>query len=343
MTKTVKIINPAQNELASIKGIKAGEAIARWVAMITTSGGAYLFGVQAAGKYLPDYMAWSAGIAAALVAALLTDHIFGSLLQRVTYNWLASGHPNVRKWANEEVDPYFQRLRQAGNVMYVLLLVGLFVFDIYTTWAIKDPVADSANTTPIINVDSLRQSISAAYTAQLTTLKSDSEARRRSMAEAARRVESQNSSLAALKARGNGWASTIISKKQEKATAGDAKAKAGIDEAYAKLTASAPEYVEQRVQEAVRLNQERNAKNQSTRNTMSTMYLLFSIVPKVLAVFLRCFMVVIFLTYSKNMNPDITGDGIIDYRDAVQFAEQLQQQQQQQQYEQHSRGHAAFR
>jgi hypothetical protein len=312
---TVKILNPASNEVASIRGIKWGEFIARWVATITTSGGAYLFGLQAAAKYVPVGWQWVVGIAAAVIAGLLTDHIFGNLLQRVTYNWLAADHPNVQKWAEEDTDPYFIRMRQWGNTGYVILLIVLFAFDMVTTVQITDPVADSAKTTALINIDSLRNAVASGLQADQTRYKADAQAREKAIQATAGRVEAQDPRLARLKATGNGWAASQISRRQSRATASDARAKAAADSAYIALSTSAPAYIDARVKEAEALNRAAQERNQSGRSTMYWMYLLFSIVPKGLAVFLRVQMVVIFLAYSRDYNPDITGDGIIDYRD----------------------------
>ncbi len=316
------MINPYSNREATNRNTARSEAGARWAAVIFTSGGAFIYGKDLAMRYLPDSWEWSptcaivAAIAAAGVAAWLTDLMFGDLLQRVVYDLLASRHPNVIKWQG---DNYFKSLRRGESIMYAVLLVGLLCFDLYTTLVIREPIADQARAKPIINVDSLRQGLQSSYDSNISALRTDAKEKQKAIASIERKVANSNPALEKLKKDGNAWAANEIARRQRKAIATDEKARASLENAVAVAVTESPKYIASRIAEAETANAEAAAANQRNRAVMSGMYTAFTVVPKALAILLRILMVVTFLAYSSKFHPDLTGDGIIDYRDVEEY------------------------
>lgn len=316
------MINPYSNRSKTNAGIKFAESLMRGVATVTTSVGAFIWGKATAAQYLPDTWAaspWLAvllGIAAACVSAWLTDLMFGDLLQRVTYDTLASRHPNVVKWQGPN---YFKSLRSAQKGFFVVVLLILFAFDAYTTFIIRDPVADQARRQPTINVDSLRAKMQADHDAQIAALRADAKEKERAIAATEKRVEAGNPALSSLKAKGNAWAAQKIAASQRKATATDAKGRAAIEESIARARAEAPAYMQARIAEAEAANARATAGTDRQRAVFSNMYMAFTVIPKVLSIILRVLMVVSFLAYSERFNPDLTGDGEINYLDVEEY------------------------
>lgn len=316
------MINPYHNRKTTNSGIKSAEWVMRATATVTTSAGSFIWGRATAAQYLPD--TWSAspwiaivfGLVAAGVSAWLTDLMFGNLLQRVTYDVLASRHPNVTKWQGQG---YFQNLRNAERWFFAVVLAMLFAFDAYTTFIIRDPVADQAKRQPLINVDSLRAKMQADHDANIAALRSDARAKERAIAETEKRVEGSNLALAKLKNSGNSWAAGKIAAQQRKATATDAKSRAAIEESIAAARTDFPAYMSARIADAEKANERANTNTDRNRAVFSGMYMAFTIIPKLLSIILRVLMVVSFLAYSHKFNPDLTGDGVIDYHDVEEY------------------------
>lgn len=322
------MINPYKNRESTARNIASAERLARYAATIFTSIGAFVYGRDLSLKYLPEGWCWSpwiavaGGVFIAGAAAWLTDMMFGTLLQRVTYDTLASRHPNVTKWQGAV---YFKNLRTAESWMIGILLAALLGFDLYTTLIIRDPVAEQARQTPLVDVVALRGNLEAAEAASIAQLRDDAKQKEKSIRETEKRVEAGNPALARLKASGNAWASTKIAKSQAKATAPDQKGRAALETAIASRVAEGPAYIQARVAEAEAANARALDSNTRNRDVMAGMYTAFTVVPKALAILLRILMVVTFLAYSSKFNPDLTGDGIIDYQDVQEYFERQKQ------------------
>ncbi len=324
MSQAIQLINPIRDSRDTAKMIANG---ARWLTLFccfSTGFGVFVWGTDIAHKYLPDtfpgasIIAPAVGLLFAAGAGWLTDVGFGKILQKVIFNLLASRHPNVVKWNNGQSD-YFNSMQTGERVGLVLLLVALLALDTVSTYIIADPVSQQAGNIPIINVDSLRTTITTTQAAELSTLRSRSSEKAKAIAETRNRVEDSNPTLAKLKAQGNGWAATKIAKDQSRATKADAAALEKNEQAVTTTIEQNRQYLTDRIAEAEQKNaqnQERNARNQAV---FGTMYLAFSIGVKCLTILLRILLVVTFLAYSYRFNPDLTGDGIINYEDLQAF------------------------
>lgn len=316
------MINPYENQEKSVRGIASAEALARWAAVLFTSIGTFVYARDLAAKYLPADWSWApwlaigAGLLGAGIAAWLTDMMFGELLQRVTYDALAARHPNVVKWAGPS---YFKNLRRTESILFGVLLVSLLAFDLYTTIIIRDPVADQARQADLIDVEAMRANLTAAKAAEIAALRGDAKAKAQDIREAEKRVEAANPALSRLKSDGNAWASQKLAKQQAKATATDQKSRAALEGAIAATVTDAPAYTAARIREAEAANAANAAKNARNREVLSGLYLIFTLIPKALAILLRILMVVSFLAYSVNFHPDLNGDGIIDYQDVQEY------------------------
>lgn len=320
------MINPYENRSTTNRSISAAEKIMRITATITTSGGSFIWGRSTALQYLPEGWDYSGiislifGALAAGVSAWLTDLMFGQLLQRVVYDLLASRHPNVTKWNLATSKPnYFKGLRRAEGFGITLVLIGLFIFDAYTTLVIRDPVADQARQQSTIDIDGMRAKIQADQEKKIADLRADSKAKAREIADAERNVLASSPALAKLQSDGNAWAASELAKKKAKATRAAAKNRADIESGITTTMSADAAYLQARVAEAEALNAKAGAATERNRSVFSGMYLAFTIIPKLLSIILRVLMVVSFLAYSHNFTPDLTGDGIIDYEDVEEY------------------------
>ena len=113
------MINPYHNRDTTNRNIRLAERGARLTATVTTSLGAFIWGQDLAGRYIPvewdisPFLTAATGILAGVIMGYLTDFMFGNLLQRVSYDIFASGHPNVIKWQGPA---YFRNLRRAEEM-----------------------------------------------------------------------------------------------------------------------------------------------------------------------------------------------------------------------------------
>lgn len=316
------MINPYANRDTTNRNISLAERGARITATITTSIGAFIWGADLAARYLPiewaitPYLNTATGLAAGLIMAYLTDFMFGNLLQRVAYDTLASSHPNVVKWQGPT---YFKNLRRAESFMFAILLAGLFAFDIYTTWIIKDPIADSARgkqTTDLAAATDTIQRIQSTAIGPIAAQLKDLDARIRSEE---RRAATANPGLQKLAQEGNTWAKTKIEKSKTRATATLRGERDQLTAAYNRTLANASGTLATAQSQIQAENDRIAAANQRSREVMGGMYMAFTIIPKILSIILRVLMVITFLAYSTTFNPDLTGDGIIDYADVEAY------------------------
>ena len=323
----MNIINPYQNTEKTYRAIVVGERIARWMATLITSVGFFAWARDLAIKYIPEgwpyshQMGIAAGLLAAMAAAYLTDMMFGELLQKVSFDIIAAKHPNVTKWQGPQ---FFKKLRQVEKYMFLVLLLGLLSFDLYTSLIIRDPIADSARAEQTIDPDALRAEIAAQNAAEIAALDKAAKEKRSNIAQAEAGAKNSNKSLSKLAQEGNTWAQNQINAKAAKATKSEKAQLNTIEETRAAKIAAAATYTEQRLQQVMAANQDAESKTRQNREIMASMYTIFTVVPKLLAMLLRVLMVVSFLAYSQQFNPDISGDGIIDYNDVEMWLQNRQ-------------------
>lgn len=324
MSSTIQLINPAQDSRDTAQLLATGSKYTTWAVCLTTGIGVFIWGKDIASKYLPDTLPGAHiiaplfGLLFAIGAGWLTDVGFGKILQKVLFNAMASRHPNVVKWNNGQSD-YFNKMQTGERVGLVLLLVSLLALDTVSTFIIRDPVAEQAGNNPIINIDSLRSTITTTQAAELAALRNRSSEKTKAIVETRNRVGASNPALARLKAQGNGWAATEIAKKQARATKADAIALEKNEAEVSTTIEQNREYLNARVTEAEQKNQQNQERNARSQAVTGTMYLIFSIGLKLLTILLRVMLVVTFCAYSYRFNPDLTGDNIIDYEDLNAF------------------------
>ena len=318
------MINPIKNREKSTRGIATAERIMRYLATITTSAGSYIWAASTARKYMPsewgDMSAFSAsvisGIAAAAIMGWITDYMFGELLQRVSYDLLASRHPNIIKWQGAN---YFKSLRRAETAGFCVLLVALLAFDLYTTLIIRDPVADEARQLEITDVASATASISAEQRSGTTAISDQIKSIKSDIAAEERRVIASNAALVKLAGEGNGWAQRELSKKKSSATKSMKKELEQLNSTYTRALDAGSSALSESTKLLNEQNQKRAEQNERNKAVMAGMYTAFTVIPKLLSILLRVLMVISFLAYSVNYNPDLTGDGIIDYADVEEY------------------------
>jgi len=320
------MINPYQNRATTNRNIAMAESVMRFTATVTTSLGSFIWGRSTALQYLPEgwfgatWIAFIVGLIAAVISAWLTDLMFGQLLQRVCYDLMASRHPNVVKWSSGGgPGGYFKAMRGAERMGFIVVLAGLLVFDAYTTLIIRDPVADQARQQTTVDVEGVRSKIQVESDQRVAALRADAKSKAKEISEAERGVVAANPALVRLKSEGNAWAASELAKKVKKATAPVHKQKADIEAQITATMSTDATYIQSRVSEADAANARANDATQRNRAVFSGMYLAFTVIPKLLSIILRILMVVSFLAYSHNFNPDLTGDGIIDYHDVEEY------------------------
>ena len=323
------MINPYHNRDTTNRNVRLAERGARYIATITTSLGAFVWGQDLAARYLPlewsatPYLCVATGLLAGAVMGFLTDFMFGNLLQRVAYDLLAARHPNVLKWQG---DRYFHTLRRAESILFGLLLVALLGVDMYTTLIIRDPIADQARANATTDLALATDSISRAQGAAAAPIASqlrDLDAR---ITAEERRIASANPGLQKLiRDDRNAWAITTLAKKKERATAAMRSERDKLTAAYNAALAGQSAALGETQKQIIADNDRIAAANQRNRNVMAGMYMAFTVGPKMLSILLRVLMVITFLAYSTDFHPDLTGDGIIDYRDVEEYYERARQ------------------
>lgn len=325
------MINPYANRDTTNRNIRLAEIGARYVATVTTSLGAFIWGQDIASRYLPAEWGWitaalcaTTGLLAGGIMGFLTDFMFGNLLQRVTTDTLMRTHPNVVAFNG---DRYFTRLRRAESFLFAVLLIGLFAFDIYTTLIIRDPIAQTARSTATIDIAAATEQVTAAQTAAANPMAAQIKDLDTRIRAEEQRVTKANPGLTKLiREDRNTWATQTLERKKTAATktlrAERDKLTAAYNTTLAGQSATLATAQTQINDENARIA----AANQSTRAAMSGMYIGLTVIPKILAIILRIIMVVTFLAYSVSFHPDLTGDGIIDYADVEAWYNQKKQQ-----------------
>lgn len=315
------LIHPGKNREKSNAGIKTAEFIMRTVAMFATSGGTAVFAYSISKEYIPAapvIIHLVSGVCAACIAAWLTDLMFGELLQRVTFDTLVRRHPNLVK---QDTPKYFARLRNVELAGFAVLLVSLFIFDMYTTVIIKDPISNAATGKNLIDIDSLYITMNTAALQETDKIAADAKAKASEAKEAETRARNSNKALVKLASSGNGWASSEIEKAAKRASASSRKTAEKLEAQSIELFEKNKAFIAKRVEEAEQRNAAAMGQNTSMRSAIGGMYIAFTCIPKLLSILLRVLMVVTFLAYSKDFNPDINGDGFIDYRDVSEYYE----------------------
>lgn len=323
------MINPYHNRDTTNRNIRLAESGARITATITTSIGAFIWGQDLAGRYLPTdwditpFLTAAVGILAGVVMGYLTDFMFGNLLQRVAYDTLAARHPNVTKW---EGPKYFKNLRRAESALFAILLIGLLAFDLYTTFIIRDPIADNARQEAATDIAAATATVTAAQTAAANPMAAQIKDLDRRISAEERRIAAANPGLTKLSEENNTWARQGLEKKKARATAGMRKERDQLTAAYNRTLAGQSATLEATQRQITEANDRTAQINHRNRNVMAGMYVAFTVIPKILSIILRVLMVITFLAYSVNFNPDLTGDGIIDYADVEAYFQRQQQQ-----------------
>lgn len=323
------MINPYANRDTTNRNIRRAEIGARWVATITTSLGAYVWGQDLAARYLPEeWGIWTAalsaiaGLLAGAIMGFLTDFMFGNLLQRVTSDILMSWHPNVVKFNG---DKYFKKLRRAEKAFFCILLLLLLSVDIYTTLIIRDPIADRARQNQTTDIAAITTQVTAAQTAAADPIAYQIKTLTAKIKDDERRAAAANPSLLKLAAEGNTWAKQQIAAKKARATKATRAQLDQLNNTYNQtLTAQSATLATTQAQ-ITEANARTAATNQRNRDVMAGMYIAFTIAPKTLAIILRVLMVITFLAYSTTFHPDLTGDGIIDYADVEAYYQRQKQ------------------
>lgn len=318
------MINPYKNREKSTRGIKTAEWIMRATATVITSIGAFIWAKSTALDYMPEgldaswafWLSVAAGLVCAGVMAYVTDYMFGDLLQRVVYDVLAARHPNVVKWQGEG---YFKKLRIMESVGFGVLLVALLAFDMATALIIRDPIADQARQEQQYDVSAKKAAAHASVKAASDPIAEQIKGLESQIKKEKYSVIASNPALVKLKNSGNGWAASELSKKTSKATKAMEADVEKLRATYINTLNAGTESVDKESQQLLAENERIAQSNATKRSIMANMYTMFSVIPKALAIILRIMMVVSFLAYSQRFNPDLTGDGIIDYADVEEY------------------------
>jgi len=308
---TKNVINPAANSRRIDRQILNAERLFLIIAVLITSIGFYVWGSSTAAQYT-DIRAISVGVGllAAIASGYVTDYAFRQFLEEVVYEPLAAIHPSS---VATDSPVYFRVLKIVRWIILATVVALLFCADWYSVQTIKDPFAASAKQGEIVNVAAVTATVSGQYdgvaaplAAQINTLKADIRAEER-------RVEAGNGALAALVAKGNGWAAKELSKKKERATKAARAELASTQAAYTAALQGRVAAVNSSTAAIQRSNDDTERTNAENRAALSGMFFLFGAGSKAMTVLMRIFLVVSFL--AKNPTLDANGDGVVDGRD----------------------------
>lgn len=320
--QSVTIFNPQKNNAETVRTLRAASMVCQAIVVVTSSIGVFAWAQSLAYKYLPDmaatpYIAFALGVATGWMAGYITDVGFGRILQDVLFRTLASRHPNVIKYTGNK---YFSTFQAVETWMKWGLLALLLSMDVASMWVITDPVTRAAGSDASLDVERMRTEMQEKYDAQAKSLQAQAQAHEKAARLEKARIAQANVGLVRLQASGNGWAASELRKKQERATKSDATAKQSFEAAAQNTISEGQKYISARIAEAEQRNRETEERNRANQAIAATMYLIFTVGLKILTIFLRVMIVVSFIAYSYNYSPDVTGDGIIDYNDAEQWA-----------------------
>lgn len=322
----VTLLNPKETYRKTAAGLKTASWFTQIAVCFTTGAGIFMWVQGLTLKYLPGWMPLAEGIAIALgllagyIAARITDTGFGDILERVLFTHFAKKHPSVARY-NGATGDYFTEMQQWENYMLWGLLSILLAIDIASTVLITNPISERAGNEATVSVESLRTQLQQEHQREIASLQAIQKDKEKAVRAGRDRVEQGNPALARLKAEGNTWAASELEKKKARAIKTDEAARQKTEATIAAALDKGQAYISARVAEAEAENARKRESNADNQWIAAIMYLIFSVGLKLLTIYLRVQIVVTFCAYSYAYSPDITGDGIIDYRDLQAFGE----------------------
>jgi DNA repair ATPase RecN len=211
------------------------------------------------------------------------------------------------------------------------LIAGMFLFDYYSTQAVRYPIASQAKQRSYVNQDSVLRAAQATENARLSAVPDAIRENQvsirqleRQMQQVRQEVAANNPSLTRLINQGNGWAKTQLSATQ-------AKAAKPIQDQIKQLQSLGGELRSQRAKDLQRSGDNLNAvaqrvseQNQAIQKYnvsmvegTSSLFLWLGFYCKVIAGLIRVLLTVMFLANAK----DVNGDGKINYLDVSPAAQ----------------------
>lgn len=252
-------------------------------------------------------------IAAAAVAAFVTDFAFRNFLTESVFWPFAIFHPDVRGQITGG-DYYFSAIRFLKWLVITGIVGGLFWLDWGTMQNSRAPIAGAADGVEQTDIAGETERLNAEMAATLAPLESRIASLKKEIKADCAAVERSNPALVALIQNGNNWAKTKLSKLQASATKKksaeleklETQYNERVGETTGAITASAAAL-------GVR-NESISAQNAALQSSISSTIFLYSGWLKILTVFCRVFLVLSFLSNPRN-SLDVNGDGRIDGKD----------------------------
>lgn len=315
------VIDPVANAGTVDRRVLFSEKVALLVAIAITSVGFFVWGKSMAAQYTDLLVVqWLVGLAAAAVAAYVTDLAFREFLEDVVFQLLSAPMPKPDTY--QKPGGYIQFLKVLRWVVLTTIVVLLFMADWYSVYTIKDPFADQAKQRELVDTDAagvtrhqITKDKAASAQWMMDELKKD-------IATAEKRAERENPGLMKLindrSSPSRGWATTELAKKKAKAT----KALRGdLDEFRHTYSTTLSQGTQQDSIAAVLLlkqNEQTMEANEKSKASMSGLFFMFGAGAKGLTVLFRIFLVISFL--STNPRLDANQDGKVGGADVTAAA-----------------------
>lgn len=258
-------------------------------------------------------------IAAAAVAAFVTDFAFRNFLTESVFWPFAIFHPDVRGQITGG-DYFFSTMRFLKWLVITGIVGGLFWLDWGTMQNSRDPIAGAAGGVEQKDIAGETARLNGEMSATLAPLKSRIEGLKKEIELDKKAVERKNPKLITMiREQDHGWAKKEIARLQASAT----KKKSGelekleiqynerVGEATGAITATAAALGVQ--------NGNISTQNAALQASISSTIFLYSGWLKILTVFCRVFLVLSFLSKPSN-SLDVNGDGRIDGKDVTAAA-----------------------
>lgn len=252
-------------------------------------------------------------IAAAAVAAFVTDFAFRNFLTESVFWPFAIFHPDVRGQITGG-DYYFSAIRFLKWLVITGIVGGLFWLDWGTMQNSRVPIASAADGVEQTDIAGETERLNSEMSATLAPMKSRIADLKKEIKADRAAVERSNPALVALIQKGNSWAKSKLSKLQASATK---KKSAELEKMETQYNERVGETTGAITATAAALgvqNESISAQNAALQSSISSTIFLYSGWLKILTVFCRVFLVLSFLSNPRN-SLDVNGDGRIDGKD----------------------------
>jgi len=311
MAQVENVINPSQDSRKVDRMALRAEQIAITLAMVVTSIGFFKLGVDVSEKMgAPYFLAFIIGLVAAGLSGWITDYAFRHLLQEVAFQMLAWLHPGCPK---KKQKLYFHVLGVVKWLFLTAIVAALFAGDWFSVQAMRDPFANTAKTTPTVDVDSFATTLNSTLAASTNPIREQVKRIETEIRNIEQSIEDRNPTLVAKKKQKDEWGTKKLARIKADATKKLRTELHSVMQQYTTALAESNKVLSTETQRVTADNEKITENNNTQRTSLSELYFYSGAGAKALSVLFRLFLVISFL--HKNKELDINGDGVVNGKD----------------------------